>query len=159
MHNNRGFSLWEIMTVIAIIAIVATFAVPNMFAPRGRAKVRGSVNNLRGDINWAKMMAIREGAMVVVRFNNSSYQIFVDNNADPVPTNWVLGAGDRQLRNRQQPAGVSMDASDLPDNVMRFNRRGLPENLGPDNLGTIGMAGFNDSRQIRINMVGLIDVQ
>jgi len=159
MRNNRGFTIWEVMTVIAIIGIIATFAVPGLLAPRGGAKVRGSANNLRGDINWAKMMAAREGAMVVLRFDSDSYQIFVDNNADSVPTNWVLGPEDRQLRTRQMTAGVAMDASDLPDNVMRFNRRGLPENLGPDNLGTIGLDGFSDSRQIQINMVGLIDVQ
>jgi len=159
MRNNHGFTIWEVMTVIAIIGIIATFAVPGLLAPRGRAKVQGSANNLRGDINWAKMMAAREGAMVVLRFDSDSYQIFVDNNADSAPTNWVLGPEDRQLRTRQMSAGVAMDASDLPDNVMRFNRRGLPENLGPDNLGTIGLAGISDSRQIQINMVGLIDVQ
>jgi prepilin-type N-terminal cleavage/methylation domain-containing protein len=159
MQNQRGFSLWELIIVIAIIAIVSTIAIPNMFGARGRAKVGGAVENLKGDLNYARITAVRECAMVVVRFDENGYLIFVDRNADANPINWVFGSEDRQFRNRQLPSGVSLDASDLPDNVMRFNRRGLPENLGADNLGTIGMTGFKDSRQIQINMVGLIDVQ
>jgi len=121
--------------------------------------VGGSVDNLKGDLNFARITAVRESAMVVVRFDENGYLIFLDRNADANPINWVFGSEDRQFRNRQLPSGVALDASDLPDNVMRFNRRGLPENLGPDNLATIGLAGFDSSRRIQINMVGLIDVQ
>ena len=141
MPNHRGFSFLEMMTVIAIIAVVSAIAIPNMFGSRGRARVGGAVDNLKGDLNYARITAVRESAMVVVRFDENGYLIFLDRNADANPINWVFGSEDRQFRNRQLPSGVALDASDLPDNVMRFNRRGLPENLGPDNLATIGLAG------------------
>ena len=72
MRSKSGFSVIELLIVVAIIAILASIAVPNMMAPSNQARLRGAVSNLRGDLQTAKMMAIRENAIVVVNlFANS----------------------------------------------------------------------------------------
>lgn len=155
-HNESGFSLIELMVVVALIAITAALALPNMFGQRADAKLQGAINNLKGDLNVAKSMAVRENANVVILFEADGYQVFVDNGA----TDWVWESGnERLLRNRRLPAGVSIDlaATDLDTDRTRFNERGLPH---PDYLGTIVVVdGSGGQGQIQMNRLGRLTVQ
>jgi len=153
MRSKSGFTLVELLIVVAIIAILASFAVPNMLAPSIRAKLRGTVSNLRSDLQTAKMMAIRENAFVVVNMLATSYEVFVDNGAGANAGNWVRDADERLLVSRQMEPGVSIDlaATDLVNDRTRFNDRGLPENFGKIVLNS--QAG---QRQINLNRIGRI---
>ena len=155
MQKNSGFSIVEVMTVVAIIAIVLAIAIPNMVGSRSGAKLRGTVSNLKGDLNAAKMMAVRENTLVVVNFFTSSYVIFVDNGANS--GDWIWDADERRLVNRTLPVGVTIDlaATDFDDNRTRFNRRGLPENLGT----VVVEASNGDRQQIQLNRLGRINIQ
>ncbi len=166
IRNNLGFSLGELMVVIGIFALVAAIAVPNYLSWRRGAKVRGAVDNLRGDLNMAKFMAVRENAFVVVNFdpNNSGaasnrYLIFVDNGVGVggVAADWNQNGEESVLRNRQLPAGVSIDlaGTDFNNERTRFSQRGLPSNLGK--VVVVGKSG--DQREIDVNRLGRITVQ
>jgi len=153
MQKNSGFSLMELMTVIAIVAVMAAFAIPSMIGSRGRAKLQGVVDNLTGDLQVAKLMAIRESSFVVVDFAADSYRLFIDDNED-----WD-SAGERILQTRQLPVGVRIDlaATDLSDDRTRFNDRGLPADT---NLGTVVIVNSaGDQRSININRLGRLRVQ
>jgi type IV fimbrial biogenesis protein FimT len=164
-HNNSGFSLIELMVVVAIIAITAAFALPNMIGKRADAKLRGAVNNLKGDLNVARSMAVRENANVVILFSANGYRVFVDNGASS--GNWEREGDERLLRDRKLPAGVSVDiaATDLDtpcpasgvEDCTRFNERGLPH---PDYLGRIVVVdGSGGQGQIQMNRLGRLTVQ
>jgi len=148
--------LIELMIVVAIIAITVAFALPNMIGQRADAKLQGALNNLKGDLNVAKSMAVRENANVVILFEADHYEVFVDNGA----TDWVFEPGDeRLLRNRRLPGGVSIDlaATDLDTDRTRFNERGLPH---PDYLGTIVVVDGSGGRgQIQMNRLGRLTVE
>lgn len=144
----------ELMIIMAIIAIIATIAAPSMIGWRSRSKLQGAVGNLSGDLQVAKMMAIKESNFVVVDFAADSYRVFVDNDG-----NWNLDAGERLLQARQFPPDVRINlaATDFSDDRTRFNDRGLPD---PGNLGTVFIENSaGDQRSINLNRLGRLLVQ
>lgn len=52
-RNTKGFTLVEIMIVVAIIGLLAAIAVPNFVQARSQTRKNGCVNNLR-QIDQAK---------------------------------------------------------------------------------------------------------
>jgi len=160
MRSKSGFTLIELLIVVAILAILASIAVPNMVAPSIRAKLRGAVSNLRGDLQTARMMAIRENRFVVVNVLATGYEVFVDNGDGPggIVEDWKRNGNERLLVSRQMEPGVSIDlaATNLLNDQTRFNDRGLPE---PTNLGTIVLKSQAGQRgEINLNRLGRITV-
>jgi type IV fimbrial biogenesis protein FimT len=156
MRSETGFSLIELLITVAIIAILASIALPNMMVPSNNAKLRGAVSNLRGDLQTAKMMAIRENSNVVVNLFANRYEVFVDNGAGVNAGNWVRDADERLVVIRQMEPGVSIDlaTTNLDNDRTRFNDRGLPENFGRIILVN-SQAG---QREINLNRLGRITV-
>ncbi len=154
MRTESGFSLVEVLTVVAITAILAAIALPNILVQSNQARLRGAANNLRGDLQAAKMVAIRENALVVVNLFANRYEIFVDNGAGANAGNWGRDADEPLVVSRPIEPGVSIDlaATDLASDRTRFNERGLPENFGRIVLVN-SQAG---QRQITLNRLGRI---
>jgi prepilin-type N-terminal cleavage/methylation domain-containing protein len=68
--DNRGFSLVELMVVIVIVGILATGVVMSFLNPT--AKVKAAAFEMRGDINLARSVAVRENEDVLVDFVKGS---------------------------------------------------------------------------------------
>ncbi|MEJ2166466.1 MAG: GspH/FimT family pseudopilin [Desulfobacterales bacterium] len=153
-RKHAGFTFYELMVVIAIIAVLSAIAVPNMIGWRERAKIKGAFENLRGDLQWAKIRAIRDHDPVAVVFEADSYDI--------------NDASGGTIRSRQMPAGVvlNLGASTIPQNpdnlsqlMTLFDTRGRCQKNSA-NQDTDGLLVLEDSsgeqRQIRINPLGQI---
>jgi len=56
-NNNRGFSLLELLIVVAIILIIATIAIPSLLRSRQSANETHAVANLKG-VNTAEVQYI-----------------------------------------------------------------------------------------------------
>ena len=123
MKKTGGFSITELMMVLAVIAVVTAIVTPNILSWRNNAKMRGAVDNLMGDLQMAKMNAVKENNNVAVLFNPTGYRVFVDKD-NP----WVQDADERLLRVRKLPAGVKFDMGHenwgFTNNRTRFNSRG-----------------------------------
>lgn len=154
MHKQLGFSLIEVIVVIAIICIVASLAMPPFFRWRTDAQLRGTASNLRGDLELAKIRAVRENSFVAVSFSATNYTIWVDNGASA--GDWIEDADEYELRNRQLPEGIYIVMpTALASNRTRFNGRGTAENSGTIILQNIG----GNQKRININRLGLINFQ
>ncbi len=154
MRRHAGFSLIELMVAIAIFAILASIAMPPLLRWRTDAKLRGAASNLRGDLELAKVRAIRENSFVAVLFRANGYTIFVDNGASA--GDWIEDADERQLRNKQLPAGVNIIMpTSFTNNQTRFTGRGMAEITG-----TVVIENIRGNQlQISINRLGRIRLQ
>ena len=161
MKKQNGFTIYELLTVIAIIAVLAAIATPNISAWRTEAKLRGASNNLRADLQLAKLRALRVNAFVALVFTANGYTIFLDNGASA--GDWNLDADESLLRNRQFPAGVTIalpTTFDSPNNRTRFNGRGFPDQATLTGGGLTGSVTLQNSggsqMQLTINRLGRI---
>jgi prepilin-type N-terminal cleavage/methylation domain-containing protein len=77
MRKQSGFTIYEIMVVIAIIAILASIAVPNYLAWLPKQKLRNAASDLRANMQNARLVAVKQNGNCSVTFNtsNDSYAI------------------------------------------------------------------------------------
>jgi prepilin-type N-terminal cleavage/methylation domain-containing protein len=66
LKTGQGFSLIEIMVVIAIIGALTAIGVPNYIAWNQRHQLKSEVGNLAGNLGRARMMAINQNIRVDV---------------------------------------------------------------------------------------------
>lgn len=66
MHQSRGFTLLEVMVVLAIVAILTTLAAPSFVAMIQSNAVSGNVNTFIADVRYARSEAVRRGGAVLM---------------------------------------------------------------------------------------------
>ena len=148
MKKNGGFSLFELLVVIAVIAVVSAIVTPSIISWRSDAKLRGAAGNLKGDLEMSKVRAVRERTPVTVTFTATNYQVsYTDKDGNA-----------RILRNRQLPAGVRLDLDNTGFGWMgdqtRFNGRGIPIAGSAVLVNTKG-----DQKNIIVSALGRIRVE
>ena len=76
VRNQRGFSLIELMIVVAIALIIAAFAVPQITETLRNYRLAGDARNIKSEILLAKMRAAARFTRSRVRadFNARTYQ-------------------------------------------------------------------------------------
>jgi type IV fimbrial biogenesis protein FimT len=148
MNKQAGFTLFELLLVISLFVITAAIAIPSIISWRNAAVLRGTAENIKGDLQLAKTRAIRQGTPVSVTFNPTNYQIsFTDAEGNV-----------RTLRDQQLRPGVVFDLDETSfvnmDDEMQFNSRGIPV------AGTavlVNSAG--DKKSIVVSALGRIRVE
>lgn len=139
---SRGYSLVELITVMTIVGIAIGIAVPSYKYVTNSNRVSGEVNQLLGDLQYARSEAVKEGTFISVcpgtvttsgstvtgtcASSGANWQsgwfVFSDVNG-----NGVFDSGNDQVL-RTQPAFASSDtfaSTDSTVKVITFNREGF----------------------------------
>jgi prepilin-type N-terminal cleavage/methylation domain-containing protein len=133
--GNSGFSLIELLTVMVIVAVLMSVAVPSMAPYIDRMRTRRALDRVVSDVAFARLTAIQNGRRTAVRFGtDGTYTV------DTLSAAGTWGAL-RTTRLRDDFSGVSISSS---ENMLEFNSRGLIHNIG-DGFIRMQRGGARDS--------------
>lgn len=85
--QTRGFTLAEVLTVISIVGILVTFALPRLGKLRDQSRLSNATSRFTRAVMAARQAAIQRGKRAYFKTNNSSVWVIVDTtgtNADSV---------------------------------------------------------------------------
>lgn len=128
MKRERGFSLLELMTVMAICAVLAAIAVPNFMAWRTNLRLGAGAREILSAVQETRMRAIKDQTLAIITFNTiaGTYESFLDSDGN-------------KKRSVNDPVVVS---GKLPDDIRIINASFGP--VGAENrFNERGMASFN----------------
>ncbi len=117
LFDHRGYSLVEILTVLAIISIVSVIAVPQTRVWIDHYRLNGAARLVWGDLQSAKMTAIKNNQSITVTFNSTTTYsfsqggstIFTRNLTQEYPTITVVKSGGGVLT--FGPTGLTQNAT------------------------------------------------
>lgn len=70
---QRGFTLIEAMTVIAVLGIVAAIAAPSFRSFLAASRLRGAANEAYADLQYARMETVQRNRAMSVTFSADGY--------------------------------------------------------------------------------------
>ena len=149
-NKQSGFTLIELIVIIAILAVVAGIAVPNFLSYMPKSRLNGAARQVMGDLMAARMKAVSLNHRVKVFFySNYQYKICDDANNDDTVDD---GEGDVQLRDIQNEYhDVTLSTTNNPI----FHPRGTASPLGT----TITLSSSSGSKKyVKVRYTGRVKI-
>jgi prepilin-type N-terminal cleavage/methylation domain-containing protein len=141
--KKQGFTLVELMIVIAILGLIAVLSVPNIKGFLQTWKLNGETQELATTLRTARSAAVKRNIDVVFSFdiNNDTYFYFEDSDGDGGHDNDEYMSATREL-----PPGIVITAHTLPTASLTFGSKGETGSSGTITLRN----SRNNTKSIRI---------
>jgi Tfp pilus assembly protein FimT len=101
-HPQRGYSLGELLLIMAIISMMLMVFIPSATAMRERAAIGSAAGEIRGLFALARSQAIARGCTVGVKFlvigGAWQYAFYIDGNGNGVRNAEIVNGVDRLIR-------------------------------------------------------------
>jgi len=138
-HRNRsaGFSFIEVLTAMALVAILYTIAAPRFSQLRGPYAARAAASQVASAFQLARMRAIATNSTVRITYDATNRTYTIDR---LVGGSWVT-----DVRN-QLPTGVGLTSATVNP---QFSRTGLLSS----NV-TVNVNAYGSGRTVNINVLG-----
>lgn len=134
MRRQGGFTVTELMVVVAIVAILLSLGMPSFRYLTNGYRMSAEVNGLLGDLQYARAEAIREGQAVTACVSTngttctgggnwaSGWIVFSDPNA-----NQTVDAGEVVVRRQRAFTGTTPDTFNASGGLtaITYNREGF----------------------------------
>ena len=153
-YLNSGFTIIEVVTVMAIVAVLSALAIPQFSDFYKSFILRSASREILASLQNLKLTALKENTdtKMVITYDETDdyyyYQLFIDDDGDD-----VVDAGE-QIRQIDLENILTL-TSNFNNDVLGFNSRGLPS----EGNGTITLQlNGGSSISIRINSAGNIRV-
>jgi prepilin-type N-terminal cleavage/methylation domain-containing protein len=149
INNKKGFTLIEMMTVVGVIAILSSIAIPNAISWRSNAQLSSTAREIMADLQRTRTEAIKRNRNVEAIFTTGK------------------GAGStiKDLTSDVILAGTSysggIEVTIAEGERFIFNSRGLPVGHDDDNKSIIAIEITNGNRNItvEVTIAGNISIQ
>lgn len=136
-----GFSLVEILIVLVLMGILAGLVAPPMAAYLAKQNVRAAILRVKGDIQYARMLAIQSGGGATFAPTGTGYVVMAKG-----PTGATMVARSVDLAAEYPGMTITADAA-----TTEFDGRGMP-----DNAGTVSVTRAGETRSLQINVIGTV---
>jgi type IV fimbrial biogenesis protein FimT len=169
MHTSacrqRGFTLIELMVVVAIAAILLTLAAPSFTGYMNKKRVEGVAAELATDIQFARTEAVVRNAPVRITFGSGCWVVHTAGSTATTCTQAAgatLGTGATQLKDVQLAS--NLNASLSPNNSLTYIAfdavRAMSTSDGGGTSHSIDVNSSSGSWQLRtaVSSVGRVQV-
>lgn len=156
-RTQEGFSLIELIVIIAVIALLLAIGIPNFTEWRGNQNLKTAAREVVSSFQFARMEAARRDATVTIRittggFGTGKCTVFVDNGqGGGTAGNGQREGGEPLLREMAMPQGVTLSASTLT--AYQLSNRGFTVG-GSAGAGTIDLTNGKRSYTVELTAVG-----
>ena len=165
MQKESGFTIMELIVVIAILAIMAGIAIPNMIPWPAKHRMSGAARNIYSALQYARLRAVKEKANIVITFDASgsgatdTYSVYIDDGrGGGNAKNNILDGAEPIINSGQMPVDVDMNNPLFGGNTFTaFDARGLPIQVGGNSLiGDVRLNNPNRNlfRRVRLRISG-----
>ena len=122
--KSRGFTLYELLIVMAILSIIGTMGTVSLLRFKQRSQLSGMANILKADLNRGKILAAKYKSYVVLQIHETSYEMFLDNGAgEATPGDWIREGKELQVAKRDLAPSLSI-FSNFPGDHLRLRGSG-----------------------------------
>ena len=156
--SNWGFTLLELMTTLAVLAIIITMAVPAFSGMKERHKVRGAAETVVSDLQLARLEAIKTNRDVSLSFqgsgtNNWCYGINDNNGCDcTIGSNCQVSGTTLRVTNSDEFSNISLATTFTGQNAT------FEPNRGTTNSGTTTLNFNGKTISVKLNAIGRISL-
>lgn len=155
VKHSRGFTLIELMIVVALVAVVLTLVAPSFRNSIARNKVEGIAGELNTDLQYARSEAVTRNAAIGVFVGTNCYTVYTMGTTDASACA-TLGTGATAIKSVSIDAG-STSLSFASNNSKAFLQfepvRGMATNTaGEDHSGTVTVSTTVGGWQLRADV-------
>jgi prepilin-type N-terminal cleavage/methylation domain-containing protein len=152
-QRQLGFSLIELMIIIAILGTLSAIAIPNIISYRENARLKAGANEMLALFRKAQVNAVKRHYNTVIDFNTAGVvTVYLDNGAGALANNSTQDAGEPTIDEYTVPVGCSLPSAKITftGNITGFTQRGLPIGL---NTGTVEVHSNSSSSNVAYEIV------
>jgi prepilin-type N-terminal cleavage/methylation domain-containing protein len=171
VSNNKGFTLMELMIVVAIIGIMTTIAIPSYRKMMPHLRLRGALMDVSDVLQLARMKSIAKNTPYIVKFDYADNSfvmgtftggVFVQEQSS-VPLGWIgidlLAQGSSALIHELKAGGVSGNVIFNPDGTASVDNLSDLRGQGAIYLRNNPINNHEEYRIVVTEVTGKINIQ
>jgi prepilin-type N-terminal cleavage/methylation domain-containing protein len=132
-HGQAGFSMIEMLIVMAIIMVISAMALPNIINSVQIMRMRSTLTEITGLYQQTRRQAVRDSRIYPVKTTTTVGKVLFYADTSATGTGYVTGMpaialpdGMSIVATPGTTTGINVDMSNVVGTLPSFNNRGLP---------------------------------